>query len=42
MKYESPTCYGSKVMIKVKGHGEGRNVKYFATEGKVLSQGLHM
>ena len=42
MKYESSTCYGSKVMIKVKFLGEGRKVKHFATEGKVLSKGLHM
>ena len=42
-------CYGSKVISKVndfkmqvKGHGQGHEVKYFGTDGKVLSQGIHM
>ena len=49
VKYESPISYGSKVMIKVKvfqnvgqrsrSRSQGQN---FGTDGKVLSQGIHM
>ena len=49
MKYESRIYYGSKIMakvkvfiIKVKGQGQGHNVKIFGTDGKVSSQGIHM
>ena len=49
MKYESLTGSGSKVISKVKnlktwvkGHGQGHEVKYFGTDGKVLSQRIHM
>ena len=49
MQFESPISYGSKVTMKVKvfkmyvkGHGLGHTVKKFGTDGKVLSQGVHM
>ena len=49
MKYENPTSYGSKVMTKVKvfnmkviGYGQGHEGKNFGTDGKALSQGIHM
>ena len=43
VKYGSPICYGSMVMIKV---SECRSkvtikLKRFGTNGKVLSQGIH-
>ena len=28
--------------MQVKGHGQGHKVKYFGTDGKALSQGIHM
>ena len=46
VKYESPISYGSKVMVKVNFFfnliGQGHKVKQFGTDGKVLSQGIHM
>ena len=49
VKYESNTCYGSEVMLKVnilemqfKGHDEGHKVKNMGIDGKGLSQGIHM
>ena len=49
VKYERFTSYSSKVMSKVKvfkmqvkGHSQGHEVKYFCTNGKVWSQGIHM
>ena len=44
-KYESPTSYGSKVMIKVnvfKMKVKGQNITINITDGKGLSQGTHM
>ena len=53
VKYETPACYGLKVIINVKAfkmhakcHSKGQSkclkVKYFGNGGKVLSQGIPM
>ena len=49
VKYDSPTSYESKVMVKVKvfrykvkGYGQGHQVKKFGMDRKVFSQGMYM
>ena len=47
VKFESPTCQGSKDMTKIKVFkmqvkGQGQGKKKYGNDGKVLSNGVHM